>query len=125
MGIVLALFLVRRRSFAVETVAAIQVQGNTATPDADVLRMAGVSVGMPFEATTIDAVTKRLRNAGKFDSVEVRKRFASLSDLSQIALVIVVDEGRGEDRHDRRSVEPDESRPPQAADDHAVADPQL
>lgn len=76
-----------------ETVATIQVQGNTATPDADVLRLAGVSVGMPFDAATIDAITKRLRDAGRFDSVEVRKRFASLSDLSQIALVIVVDEG--------------------------------
>ena len=93
MGIVLALFLLAAQ-LPVETVATIQVQGNTATPDADVLRMAGVSVGMPFESTTIDAITKRLRNAGKFDSVEVRKRFASLSDLSQIALVIVVDEAR-------------------------------
>jgi len=55
--------------------------------------MAGVSIGMAFDATTVEAVTARLRAAGKFDSVEVRKRFASLSDPSQIALVIVVDEG--------------------------------
>jgi outer membrane protein assembly factor BamA len=107
MGIVLALFLLAGprglagpeepallvAQTAVETVAAIQVQGNTATSDAELLRLAGVAVGMPFDATTIDAVTTRLRAAGKFDSVEVRKRFASLSDPSQIALVIIVDEG--------------------------------
>jgi outer membrane protein assembly factor BamA len=107
MGIVLALFLLAGpkglagpegpallvAQTAVETVAAIQIQGNTATPDAEVLRLAGVGVGMPFDATTIDAVTTRLRAAGTFDRVEVRKRFASLSDPSQIALVIIVDEG--------------------------------
>ncbi len=35
----------------------------------------------------------RLRDADRFDSVEVLKRFASLSDPTRIALVIVVDEG--------------------------------
>jgi outer membrane protein assembly factor BamA len=76
-----------------ETVAAIQVQGNTATPDDEVRRLADVRVGMPFDATTVDAVAARLRAAGKFDSVEIRKRFASIEDPSQITLVIVVDEG--------------------------------
>jgi outer membrane protein assembly factor BamA len=76
-----------------ETVASIQVQGNTATPDEDVQRMADVRVGMPFDASTVDAVAARLRATKRFDSVEVRKRFASIADPSQIALVIVVDEG--------------------------------
>ena len=35
----------------------------------------------------------RLRAAKKFDRVEVRKRFASIADPSQITLVIIVDEG--------------------------------
>ena len=35
----------------------------------------------------------RLRAAKRFDRVEVRKRFASIADPSQIALVIIVDEG--------------------------------
>lgn len=76
-----------------ETVASIQVQGNTATPDEEVRRMADVRVGMPFDAATVDAVSGRLRATKRFDSVEVRKRFASIEDPSQIALVIIVDEG--------------------------------
>ena len=78
---------------AAETVTAIQVQGNTATPDEDVRRLADVRVGMPFDASTVDAVAARLKAAKRFDSVEVRKRFASIDDPSQIMLVIIVDEG--------------------------------
>ncbi len=55
--------------------------------------MADVRVGMPFDAATVDAVAGRLRATKRFDSVEVRKRFASIDDPSQIALVIIVDEG--------------------------------
>ena len=76
-----------------ETIAAIQVQGNTATPDDEVRRLADVRIGMPFDAATVDAVAQRLRAARLFKSVEVRKRFASIADPSQIMLVIIVDEG--------------------------------
>ena len=76
-----------------DTVATIQVQGNTATPDAEVLRLADVRVGMPIDAAAIEAVAERLRAAKRFERVDVRKRFASIDDPSQIALVIIVDEG--------------------------------
>src|SRR5437868_2682381 len=76
-----------------ETVAAIQIQGNTVTPDEEMRRLADVRVGMPFDATTVDVVTSRLKAAKHFDRVEVRKRFASIDDPSQITLAIVVDEG--------------------------------
>src|SRR3954465_9206811 len=78
---------------AKESIAAIQVQGNTATPDEQVLRLADVRIGMPFDEGTVDAVATRLRAAKRFESVEVRKRYASIADPSQITLVIVVDEG--------------------------------
>ena len=78
---------------AAETIAAIQIQGNTATPDEEVRRLAGVRIGIPFDETTADAVAARLRAAKRFDRVEVRKRFTSIADPSQITLVIVVDEG--------------------------------
>jgi len=74
-------------------VAAIQIQGNTATPDEDVRRLADIRVGMPFDDALVDQVAARLRAAKRFESVEVRKRFASIADPSQIMLVIVVDEG--------------------------------
>lgn len=76
-----------------ECITTIQVQGNTATPDAEVLRLADVRVGMPIDAAVIDAAAGRLRAAKRFERVDVRKRFASIDDPSQIALVIIVDEG--------------------------------
>jgi outer membrane protein assembly factor BamA len=78
---------------AAQVVAGIQIQGNTATPDEEVLRMADVHVGMPFDDSILDAAASRLRSARRFDRVEVLKRFASIADPSQIMLVIIVDEG--------------------------------
>jgi outer membrane protein assembly factor BamA len=75
------------------TVAGIQVQGNTATPDEEVRRLADVRIGMPVDDGTIEAVAARLRAAKRFERVDVLKRFASIADPSQIMLVIIVDEG--------------------------------
>jgi outer membrane protein assembly factor BamA len=76
-----------------DTITAIQIQGNTATSDEEVRRLAGVRVGMALEAHTVEDVAARLRATKRFETVEVRKRFASIADPSQIVLVIVVDEG--------------------------------
>jgi outer membrane protein assembly factor BamA len=78
---------------AAQVVAAIQVHGNTATKDDEVRRLAGIEVGAPVEANTVEEVAARLRAAKRFESVQVLKRFASIADPSQILLVIVVDEG--------------------------------
>jgi outer membrane protein assembly factor BamA len=74
-------------------VAEIQVHGNLATPEETILELAGVAVGTPFDEELPGRVADRLREADRFDNVEVLKRFASISDLSQIVLVIVVDDG--------------------------------
>jgi outer membrane protein assembly factor BamA len=74
-------------------VTGIQVQGNTATTDEEVRRLADVRIGMPVDDTTIEAIAARLRAAKRFERVEVLKRFASIADPSQIMLVIIVDEG--------------------------------
>ncbi len=75
-----------------EVVAQIQVQGNTITPDAEMIAIAGLSVGMPLEAGTMDAAKGRLEKTGRFDRVQVLKRFASIADPSQIVLVVLVHE---------------------------------
>jgi outer membrane protein assembly factor BamA len=75
-----------------EVIAEIQIHGNFVTPEADVLAAAGVKRGDVFEAATLDLVRERLEKTGRFESVEVRKRFASIDDPSQVSLVIVVDE---------------------------------
>ena len=77
-----------------EIVTQIQVHGNMLTPEDEVIRLAEVSAGMPFESSTLEAVTARLRATRRFVSIEVLKRYASITDPSQIILVILVDEGR-------------------------------
>jgi outer membrane protein assembly factor BamA len=77
-----------------EVIAEIRVHGNLITPEDEILRLADVRVGMPFDAATTEQVAARLRAAKRFESVEVLKRFASISDPNQIALVIMVDDGR-------------------------------
>ncbi len=47
-----------------EVIAEIHIHGNVATPDADVLKIAGVAKGDPFRDTTIEDVRKRLKASG-------------------------------------------------------------
>lgn len=76
-----------------EVIAEIRIHGNVATPDQEVLKIAGVSKGDPFRETTIPEVRDRLKASGKFQTIQVLKRYASIEDASQIALVILVNEG--------------------------------
>src|SRR5882762_1009593 len=78
---------------APEVVSAIRIHGNTATPDEEIRKLAGIEVGMRVEPATIDDVAARLRTARRFESVQVLKRFASIADPSQIVLVVIVNEG--------------------------------
>ena len=93
-----------------ETITAIQVHGNTATPDEEIRSLAGIQIGMPLQATTVDDVAARLRATKRFEHVEVLKRFASIADPTQIVLVVIVDEGAvhiemtGDDDHPVRAV---------------------
>ena len=70
----------------------LRVHGNYRIPDEEVLRIAGVAEGDPFPPETQAAIEDRLRRSGKFESVDVRVRYQSLSESSDVALVIVVRE---------------------------------
>jgi outer membrane protein assembly factor BamA len=76
-----------------EVVAAIQVHGNTLTSSDDIIRASGISVGDNVSATLLSEAEARLRAAMKLDSVEVLKRFASISDPTQVLILIQVDDG--------------------------------
>jgi hypothetical protein len=76
-----------------EVLADVQVHGNVLTAEDEILRLAQVQVGMPFTDDMLEQVASRLRAADRFASVAVQKRFASIADPTQIALVILVDEG--------------------------------
>ena len=74
-------------------VTEIRVHGNVATPDAEILRLAGIEVGAAFTPDTPAQVAARLEAAHRFERVEVMKRYASIADPTQIILVVIVDEG--------------------------------
>lgn len=76
-----------------EVIADIRVHGNHVTTNDEVVAIAGITVGAPFTATTLRDVGDRLRKSAKFNEVEVLKRFASISDPTQVALVLIVNEG--------------------------------
>jgi outer membrane protein assembly factor BamA len=76
-----------------DVVSAIQIHGNTATPDDEIRKLAGIDVGMPVAPGTVEEVAERLRATRRFESVQVLKRFATIADPTQILLVVIVDEG--------------------------------
>jgi len=76
-----------------ETITAIEIHGNTITPDAEIRRLSGLEVGGAFGPTTVADTTARLKAAKKFERVDVLKRYASIADPSRILVVIIVDEG--------------------------------
>lgn len=78
-----------------EVVAELRVHGNHSIPDADILKLAGVAVGDPVEPGTLDAVAARLRASGRFESVDVRKRYTSLVRREAVALILLVRERPG------------------------------
>jgi outer membrane protein assembly factor BamA len=76
-----------------EVIASVLVHGNQVVSTDEILKIAAVNVGDPFTEKTIADVTARLKATRKFESVEVRKRYASIEDMSQITLVILANEG--------------------------------
>lgn len=78
-----------------ETIHEIRIHGNAALVDADVLKLAGVAVGDPIGADTLKAIERRLKDSGRFETIEVRKRYRSLDDPTDVALVLLVHERPG------------------------------
>ena len=76
-----------------EVIAEIRIHGNHISTDDEIVKIAALTIGAPFTATTIAEARKRLRDSGKFDDVDVLKRFASIEDMSKIVVVIIVNEG--------------------------------
>jgi hypothetical protein len=78
-----------------ETIREIRVHGNAYLSDEDVIKLAGIAVGAPLAATEVDTIRDRLKDSGRFESVDVRKRYRSLTDPSDVAVVLVVHERPG------------------------------
>lgn len=80
---------------ATEVIREIRVHGNAAVPDAEVLRIAGIAVGATVEPNIEQVIAKRLKDSGRFESIDVRKRYRSLTDPTDVAIVLVVHEKAG------------------------------
>jgi outer membrane protein assembly factor BamA len=80
---------------AQEHIVEIRVHGNHTTPDQDILTIAGLAVGETPTPERLAAAEAKLRDSHRFEAVEVRKRYESISDLSQILIVLLVDEVPG------------------------------
>ena len=74
-----------------ETIAEIRVHGNAFISDNDVLAIAGVKLGDVLASGGLEDIERRLRASGKFETVEVRKRYRSLA-MTDVAIVLVVHE---------------------------------
>ena len=78
-----------------ETVREIRVHGNASLTDDDVLKLAGITVGDSLGTETIKRIEDRLKQSDRFETVEVRKRYRSLDDPGDVAIVLVVHERPG------------------------------
>jgi outer membrane protein assembly factor BamA len=78
-----------------ETLGEVRVHGNHTTPDADILAIAGLVVGAPLTDAGLREAEARLTRSGRFDNIDVRKRYRSIDNPNDILVVILVDEVAG------------------------------
>jgi hypothetical protein len=78
-----------------EVIAEIRVHGNAYLRDDEVLKVAGISVGQPFPADGERLIEQRLKASGHFDTIEVRKRYRSLDNTTDVAIILLVHERPG------------------------------
>jgi hypothetical protein len=76
-----------------ETVVEVRVHGNAFLSDEDVLKFAGVVVGQALDS--IEAVRARLEDSGRFETIEVRKRYRSLTATNEVVIILLVHEKPG------------------------------
>lgn len=77
-----------------EVISEVRVHGNATLTDDAVIKLAGVTVGSPLDAGGVEAVEKRLKDSGRFDEVQVRKRYRTLT-MDDVSLVLLVHEKEG------------------------------
>jgi outer membrane protein assembly factor BamA len=77
-----------------EIVSEVRVHGNATLTDDAVIQLAGVAVGASLDAGGIEAIEKRLKDSGRFDEVQVRKRYRTLA-MDEVSLVLLVHEKEG------------------------------
>jgi outer membrane protein assembly factor BamA len=82
------------RSGLQERIGEIRVHGNATISDEAVIALAGVAVGATLDEAGLEAIEKKLRDSGRFDEVQVRKRYRTLA-MDEVALLLIVHEKPG------------------------------
>jgi outer membrane protein assembly factor BamA len=77
---------------AQELIAEVRFHGNHTIPDEELLAMVAISAGDPLTDATFEQIEQRLRDSGRVDSVEIVKRYRSLTRTDQVVLIITVHE---------------------------------
>lgn len=85
---------------AIETLGEVRVHGNHTTPDDDVLALAGLTVGTVVTEESLRQAADKLRSSGRFANVELRKRYRSIENPSDILVILLVDEHAAVSRTD-------------------------
>lgn len=85
-------FVVHTAAQAPERITEVRVHGNHTTPDADVLKLSGLTPGAEASEAILREAERKLRATGRFEGVELRRRYLSIDDPSRILVMIVVDE---------------------------------
>jgi outer membrane protein assembly factor BamA len=75
-----------------EVIGEVRVHGNHTTPEADILAIAALTPGEPADAARLGEAERRLRESGRFTDIEVRRRFRSIEDPTDILVMLIVDE---------------------------------
>ena len=90
--ILFVFFVVKTGAQAPEKITEVRVHGNHTTPDADILRLSGLTTGADASEAQLKEAERKLKATHRFEGVELRKRYLSITDPSQVLVMIVVDE---------------------------------
>jgi outer membrane protein assembly factor BamA len=89
---IFAPFVVQGQAQAPEKITEVRVHGNHTTPDTDILQISGLAAGAEPTEARLKEAEQKLRASRRFEGVELRKRYLSITDPSQVLVMIVVDE---------------------------------
>jgi hypothetical protein len=90
--VILVAFVVPAAAQAPERITEIRIHGNHTTPDADILALSGLATGAEATPERLREAERKLREARRFEGIELRRRYLSIADPTQILIMIVVDE---------------------------------
>jgi outer membrane protein assembly factor BamA len=78
--------------FTEEIIVEARFRGNFTTSDEEMIRLAKIEIGVPVDAVSFENIRQRLLKTGRFERVEVSKRYRSLSSSEKVILLVTVRE---------------------------------